>query len=117
MKMKSTLFSLLAAAAIIFSMTGIQIGTAWSADLRQAKEAGQIGEQPDGYLGIVGSVPADVRALVSDINQKRRDAYQGIARDNGTTLKAVEIMAGQKAIDKTPSGQFIQSSSGQWIKK
>lgn len=116
MKTKSTLFSLLTVMMMVFSVAGINIGDAWSADLKQAKAAGLIGEQPDGYLGIISS-SADINALVSDINQKRRAAYQGVAKGNGTSLKAVEVMAGQKTINKTPSGQYVKSASGQWIKK
>ncbi|OIO73014.1 MAG: DUF1318 domain-containing protein [Zetaproteobacteria bacterium CG_4_9_14_3_um_filter_49_83] len=115
--MKSTLFAMLAVMTMIFSMTGLHIDSAWSADLRSAKAAGQIGEQPDGYLGIVSSASADVQALVSDINQKRRDAYQGIANSNGTSLNAVEILAGKKAIEKTPAGEYVRTAAGEWIKK
>ncbi|PJA32275.1 MAG: DUF1318 domain-containing protein [Zetaproteobacteria bacterium CG_4_9_14_3_um_filter_53_7] len=117
MKAKTTLFSLLAIITMMFSMVGMNAGNAWSADLQQAKAAGQIGEQPNGYLGIVGSAPGDVQALVSSINNQRRAAYQNIAQSNGTSLQAVEVLAGRKAIEKTPSGQYIQSPSGQWIRK
>ncbi len=90
---------------------------AWSADLHAAKQAGLIGEKPDGYLGLVRSAPADVQQLVARINQKRRAHYQKIAARNGTTLRQVELLAGKKAIQKTPSGYFIQTPSGQWKRK
>ncbi|OIO73919.1 MAG: hypothetical protein AUJ57_03355 [Zetaproteobacteria bacterium CG1_02_53_45] len=113
MKTKSTLFSLLAIMTMMFSM----VGNAWSADLQQAKAAGQIGEQSNGYLAVVGSAPGDVQALVNNINGQRRAAYQKIAQSNGTSLQAVEVLAGRKAIDKTPSGQYVRSASGQWVRK
>ncbi len=40
--------------------------------------------------------------LVSDINEKRRAAYERIAKQNGITLDQVANLAGQKAIEKTP---------------
>lgn len=84
--------------------------------LEQAKSKGQIGEQLDGYLGIVVSSP-EVQDLVSRVNQERRTKYTQIATKNGTELKIVETLAGKKAIDNTAPGQFIKLSSGQWSRK
>lgn len=116
MKAKSILYRLLAVMVLSLSVAGLNAGTAWSADLHSAKAAGQVGEQPNGYLGIVRNEPG-VSALVQSINQQRRAAYQNIARKNGTSLQAVEQLAGRKAIEKTPSGQYIMTPSGQWIRK
>lgn len=110
MNVKSTLLRLLSVGLLSLSMT------AWAIDLQSAKEAGQVGEKADGYLGVVSNAPG-VTALVQDINQKRRAAYQDIAQKNGTSLQAVEELAGRKALEKTPPGQFIMSPGGQWIRK
>lgn len=100
-------------------LTGLALSGPAAADaLGDAKRAGLVGEQADGYLGIVeppGS--AAVRALVEDINDRRRERYRGIAADNGIELEAVELLAGQKAIEKTPAGQFIRLPSGPWRRK
>ncbi|TNE60128.1 MAG: DUF1318 domain-containing protein, partial [Sphingomonadales bacterium] len=40
-----------------------------------ARSAGEIGEQMDGYLGIVGSATPELRRVVNDINIKRRAVY------------------------------------------
>ena len=91
---------------------------AWAANLTSAKQAGLIGEQPNGYLGlVVATAPADVRALRADVNKKRLVHYQKIARANGLSLSSVEKLAGKKAIKKTQSGQFIRLASGQWTRK
>jgi uncharacterized protein YdbL (DUF1318 family) len=77
-----------------------------------------VGEQPDGYLGVVQpGASAEVQALVNDVNQKRRHMYEDIARRNSTKLEAVEMLAGKTAIDNTRSGNFVRSPSGQWVKK
>ena len=39
---------------------------------------GQVGEQADGYLGLVGSAPAALRAQVDAVNIKRRAYYTGV---------------------------------------
>ncbi|CAI4031022.1 hypothetical protein DNFV4_01454 [Nitrospira tepida] len=89
---------------------------AWALSLDEAKAKGLVGEKPSGYLGVV-SGGGEVQALVNDINQKRRQAYEDIASRNKTNIKDVESLAGEKAIQNTKPGHFVQSPSGQWIKK
>ena len=88
----------------------------WALDLQGAKAQGLVGEQLNGYLGAV-KPSAAVNALVADINGKRKAMYQGIAKRNGTSIAAVEKLAGKKAIEKTAPGQYIQTPSGSWQKK
>lgn len=88
----------------------------WAMDLHAAKAAGMVGEKPDGYLGIVQN-GVGVAALVADVNGKRRAHYQAIAAKNGTSLQAVEVLAGRTAQQKTAPGQFIMTPSGQWVRK
>jgi uncharacterized protein YdbL (DUF1318 family) len=90
----------------------------WGLTLEEAKSQGAVGEQPNGYLGVVQpGASAEVQALVNDVNQKRRQMYEDIARRNSTKLEAVEMLAGQTAIDNTRAGNFVRSPSGQWVKK
>jgi uncharacterized protein YdbL (DUF1318 family) len=86
-----------------------------SAALGQAKASGQVGEKPTGYLGVIvpGGQAAEIARL---INEARRAEYQQVAKKNAISLGDVEALAGKKAMDKTPAGQFIQSG-GQWVKK
>ncbi len=91
---------------------------AWALDLDEAKAGGLIGERPDGYLGLVVKSPTpEVKALVRDINRKRRDKYEEIAARNGTSVGVVERLAGKKAIEKTSTGLFVQVPAGTWIQK
>lgn len=116
MKANYILYRLLAIVVLSLSIVSMNAGTAWALDLQSAKAAGQVGEQPDGYLGIVKNGPG-VEEVVQSINQQRRAAYQNIARKNGISLQAVEQLAGKKAIEKTPPGQYVMTPSGQWIRK
>ncbi len=91
---------------------------AWAITLAQAKSQGLVGEQADGYLGVVvANASPDVKALVADINQRRKSEYQSIAQRNNTSLDAVEALAGKKAIDLTPPGQYVRPPSGGWVRK
>ena len=91
-------------------------GSAFALELDQAKTQGLVGEQPNGYLGVVKATPEAVQ-LVSEVNEKRRQAYERIARQNGITLEQVANLAGQKAIEKTAGGEYVKPPDGQWIKK
>ena len=83
--------------------------------LPAAKAQGLVGEQPDGYLGVI-KAGGDTAAVVQLINNARRTEYQKLATANGLQLADVEVMAGQKALDKTQSGHFILLD-GKWVKK
>lgn len=89
--------------------------TAFALSLGEAKQQGLVGEQLTGYLGTV-SATDETTALVKDINAKRKQKYQEIAQRNGTSLESVEKLAGKRALQKTPAGQFINLGSG-WQKK
>ena len=90
--------------------------SAWAVTLPDGKAAGLVGEQPDGYLGVVKE-SADARALADDINARRKAAYQDIASKTGQTLDIVEKLAGEKALNKTEPGQYIKYPDGTWQKK
>lgn len=92
------------------------VGNAYALDLHTAKAQGYVGEQANGYLGIVKNAPG-VEALVNDINNRRRQEYQQIASRNKTSLQVVEALAGKKAIERTPPNQYVRDPSGNWIRK
>lgn len=86
-------------------------------DLDSAKQQGVVGEQTDGYVAAVSaSAPADVQALVADVNTKRRAAYQEIASKNGTSVDEVGVLSAQKLIGRAPAGAWIRDK-GQWYQK
>lgn len=90
--------------------------SAWAISLSDAKEQGLVGEKTNGYLGLVVK-SAEAESLVESVNQKRKSIYMNLARKNKITMQQVTALAGKKAIAKTKSGNFIQNSSGQWVKK
>lgn len=112
-------FHFLAIPVMLFALAGTAWSTPiWAIGLHEAKAQGLVGEQPNGYLGLVKSgAGADVHAMMNDINARRRQEYQAIARRNKTELKVVEALAGKKAIEQTPPGQWVRLPSGKWVKK
>jgi uncharacterized protein YdbL (DUF1318 family) len=92
--------------------------TANAATLDDAKAAGQIGESVDGYVHLVDkNAPAAVKALVKDVNNKRREKYAGIAKTRGTSVESVASLAGAKLVERTPAGQYVRDSNAKWRKK
>lgn len=88
---------------------------AFALELGDAKSNGLVGETSSGYLAVI-KPSSEVDTLVSDINNKRKAYYQKIADKNGISLQAVEVRAGQKAIEKTAPGEFINIGGG-WEEK
>jgi uncharacterized protein YdbL (DUF1318 family) len=113
-----TLFKRFAALLLLLSLSlpaaALNLNQAMSA-LGDAKASGQLGEMPNGYLGVVegGGQGNEIARL---INQARRSEYQKLANANSIALSEVEAIAGQKAIDRTSPGQYIQLQ-GQWRRK
>ena len=86
--------------------------------LDAAKAAGQVGEALDGFLHLVdSSAPADVKALVQEVNEKRKAKYQSIASKRAAPLAEVAALAGAKLVERTPAGQYVLQASGKWKKK
>jgi uncharacterized protein len=86
-------------------------------DVQSAKTQGLVGEQTDGYLGIPNPPGSDeVQKFVADVNLKRRAHYQEIAASNGTTLEAVQELAGKKLVEGAKSGEYVRGSDGAWTK-
>jgi uncharacterized protein len=88
---------------------------AFALDLGEAKSSGLVGETNTGYIAAI-KPSAEVDTLVADINSQRKLYYQKIANENGISLQAVEVRAGLKAIEKTPSGEYINTGTGWQIK-
>ncbi len=83
--------------------------------LSQAKVNGVLGEQADGYLGVVKN-EGNAGEIAQLINQARKQQYQKVSSQSHISLSEVETIAGSKAQEKTPSGQYIKQQ-GQWIRK
>jgi len=82
-----------------------------------AKVAGTVGEQGDGYLGIVSSADGTVTAAVTAINAGRSAVYADTAAKSGVTRDAAGQATGATLIARTPVGQFVRPLGGSWTKK
>ena len=107
-------------ARLLTLLAGIALGVAlalpaYALDLHEARAKGLLGEQANGYVGIVASPTPELERLAADVNAKRKAHYQEIARRNGTQVDAVATLAGKKLVEGAPSGQFVKTNGG-WKK-
>lgn len=79
-----------------------------------ARAAGQIGEQVDGYLGFASAPTPAIRALVQDLNIKRKAAYTASAQSTGSTVEQFAFTSGCNLIANTKAGEKYQTPSGAW---
>ncbi|MCW3148391.1 YdbL family protein [Stutzerimonas stutzeri] len=114
MKTYLKLASLLLALCMALPAAALTLNEAMTA-LGSAKASGQLGEKPDGYLGVI-KPGGQAEEIASQINQARRAEYHRVAQQNGISVDNVEAIAGKKALEKTPRGQYIQLN-GTWVKK
>ena len=79
-----------------------------------ARQAGKVGEKPDGYLGVVGGGDAALKNMVDDLNIKRRALYAQKAQAAHATIEEYAITAGCLAIARTAPGEKYMTPSGTW---
>lgn len=94
----------------------VAVAPAFPMSVEEAKTKGLVGEKPNGYLGVVNPASQEAQSLTDDINRKRRQAYEEIAARNRTQLETVEALAGEKAIQNSKPGHFVEGPGG-WTRK
>lgn len=78
-----------------------------------ARAAGQVGEQPNGYLGVV-SGGAAVQAIVDKINIQRKALYAEKAQAAGVTINDFGVTSGCNLIEQTQAGEKYKAPDGSW---
>jgi len=96
----------------------LAFSTAWALDLGAAKDQGLVGEARTGYLEAVQQpASADVKALIAEVNAKRKEQFERTAEKTNTTLAQVANRFYELAVQRTAPGHYYQDASGNWKKK
>lgn len=104
----------------IFAAIGLMLllQNAWAIDLSDAKAQGLVGEANTGYLAAVQTPPsAEVRALIAEVNEKRKAEFERTAQSTGATVLQVANRFYELAVQKTAPGHYYQDREGRWQKK
>ena len=95
-----------------------QAATGPKAVVVAAKADGLVGEQGDGFLGLVSSsAPPAVKAAVEEINAGRAQAYKDIAAKTGVDVSAAGEATARQLEAKVPAGGYFKPLGGGWTKK
>lgn len=114
---------MMAGGAMVLTQTGQNVAYAQTDNSKAIVDAaiqrGEVGEQIDGYLGIVdGANPSkQVRDAVADINIKRQSVYTEAAVANNVQRTVFAQLTGEKQIKKAATGTFVKDASGVWKRK
>ena len=79
-----------------------------------ARSSGAVGEKPDGYLGYPSAPSAATKALVEDLNIKRKAAYTRKAQATNSTVEQFAFTSGCNLIMRTTPGEKYQAPDGSW---
>lgn len=107
---KAALAAMVGAALAVPAYAYMQRDPAYEA----ARANGQVGEQMDGYLGVVGSQPEAIRDLVRDINIKRRANFTQRAQAQNATIQEYAFAQACLLIERTTPGEKYQAPDGTW---
>lgn len=105
-------------ALVTFAMVLLSASAFAQQGLISAKQAGQIGERPDGLVAAVADSPSPaIRQLVEAVNAERMTEYRQIANDTASPIQAVQARAGRQIIERLPAGQYFMDAAGRWRQK
>lgn len=105
---------LLLGAALLGLTAGVATAEPRDPAYAAARAAGQVGEKMDGYLGVVGGGSPALRAMVDDLNIKRRAVYSQKAQAQRATVEEYAFTSGCLLIGQTAPGEKYQAPDGSW---
>ena len=85
--------------------------------LAAARQAGQVGERYDGYLGLAAPTSPAVQRQVSAINIRRRSLYVDLARRRGVTPQVAGLAAGCELLPRVQVGEMYMLQDGVWRRR
>lgn len=122
---RQRIFSLLS--VLIFGLFMVSAASAGADSLKERmagrlpqilalKDKGVVGEDKQGYLQFVGAA-REKADLVQAENADRKQVYQAIAKQQGTTVELVGLRRAQQIVEIAKPGHWLQDGNGSWYKK
>jgi uncharacterized protein YdbL (DUF1318 family) len=82
----------------------------------ELKAKGIVGENNKGYLEFIGGKKENADVVAAE-NEDRKTVYTAIAKQQGTTAELVGERRALQIAQKADPGEWVQDTSGNWIKK
>lgn len=114
MKKISSLFGLLLIATTSFG--DLESMRARIPDVVKMKDSGLIGEQADGYLGVVSDKDGAAGVVAAE-NADRKTEYAKRAQSQGQSTEVFGAVIGSAKVRDEKPGRFVKDATGQWKKK
>ena len=107
----------LGAAVSFVALPALAQSAAAKAAVDAGKAAGVVGEQADGFLGVVSGGDAARRAAVAAINAGGAAVYTDTAAKTGVTADAAGQATAKQLYGRLAPGQYWKPLNGGWTKK
>ncbi len=104
-------------AAVSLALAGMIPAAAWAQRdpvYAAARAAGQVGEKVDGYLGYVTPPAPALKAVIDELNIKRKAVYANKASAAKATVEEYALTSGCLLISQTQPGEKYQGPDGSW---
>lgn len=112
------ILKLLVVLAAVASMLSAPDFAAADARLDSYRASGVIAERFDGYVEIRDSgAPADARALVDEVNAKRRALYARRAQESNVPVEEVGKVFATQIVNSAPPGTYFRQQGGGYVRK
>ena len=86
--------------------------------LDELRAQGVVGERFDGFAVVRdANASAGIKAMVNDINAKRRAIYDERAKAQGVASEQVGRVYAEQILQKAPPGTWVMSADGRWVQK
>ncbi|MEM9495506.1 MAG: YdbL family protein [Pseudomonadota bacterium] len=116
--MTSNVKSIMLAGLLASATLAPVVAVAANAVIENAKGQCIVGEQADGYLGIVDASRASdaIRREVRDVNQQRKAVYADLARRNGVSTDVTAKLTAEKLLTQARQrGHCYRDPAGRWV--
>ncbi len=112
------LLKLVSALTVVLAVLLAAPGPARAGSLDSYRADGVIAERYDGYVEIRDSnAPGEARALVADVNAKRRALYDKRADESNVAVVEVCKVFANRIEETDPSGTYFLRPSGGYVRR
>ena len=106
------------AAAAVAGGAGVAYAMMQADGAAALRATGRAGEQANGYMGIVGNAPPELRAQVDAVNIRRRAHYTELAARRGVNIEEVAAATACEIFaSRIGPGQYFRLADGVWRRR
>ncbi len=95
------------------------VGTEQRPDLKKLFDRGAVGIDNRAMVAPRGAMSSEEMEFVLEVNKKRKERFEAMAKESGSTYEEVAKSAAPKFVERLPEGKGIwyQTAEGEWVQK